>query len=146
MKHPKYPSYDEDEIKHMADWLKSRWLSRSDSINQATFAKDVLGVSQSAFAQMLNGFRPIPETQVHTICTKLDIEPEEFYYVLADCREYETRFVNYLENSLNSLSWLGVSIDSTDSWANGIRARHRLFNDGHQGQKQLGNDAQVKDT
>ena len=131
MRHVKYTSYDENELKIMARWLKSRWLSRHISTNQSDFAKQVLGVSQSAFAQMLNGVRPIPEAQFHRLCAELSIDAIELYEVLVNCREYRLRFARYVENSLDTLLWLGVEIHPENSVANQIRALSELLGSEH---------------
>ena len=127
MRHMKYTSYDEKELEIMAQWLKSRWLSRHMSTNQSDFARQVLGVSQSAFAQMLNGVRPIPEAQFYRLCAELAIDAVDLYDVLVNCREYRLRFARYVENSLNTLIWLGVEMHADNSLANQIMALNELL-------------------
>ena len=114
MKHPRY-SFDELELKKMAAWFKSRWNNRATDVNQATFAKDVLGVSQGAFAQMLNGERPIPVTQFQHLCTNLSISGFDLSVQLTECPEYQRRFCEYLRGTFDTLKWLGVDVKITGS-------------------------------
>lgn len=95
-KHAKQGSYPEAELVKMAKWLTGYWLQRRDSCNQAEFAKQVLGISQPAFNQILKGVRPIPEQHFIDLCEALNIPGDDLYAILVICPTYRHRLTKFL--------------------------------------------------
>ena len=95
-KNAKQGSYPETELAKMAGWLAGYWLQRGDSRNQAEFAKQVLGISQPAFNQILKGVRPVPEQHFVDLCKSLAIPGDDLFAILVDCPAYRQRIAKFL--------------------------------------------------
>ena len=109
--HDKYSSYTKYEIRRVASFIKDQWRKTDSFKSQTEFANEVLGVSQSAFSQLLNAARPIPARHVLKLCMHLGIPAKTYRKNLSRCPEYKRRFSEMVNYSDGVMRWVGENYE-----------------------------------
>jgi transcriptional regulator with XRE-family HTH domain len=74
----KYKAYPQQAVVELAKRMKARWLPHKEAtgMTQEEFAK-ILGITQPALNQFLNGTTPISNAMIILMCRELGVTPQE---------------------------------------------------------------------